>query len=512
MKLNIDLIADMLRKHFDIVDESVRHEELFLEQMLLLTDKKFFLEGKVYVAEGSKLPIKPLLKGACAIVSIGTSPENYKKADCDYIELEKDVNISEVVNIIQETYDKYNKWEEKLRNVIDCEYNIEKLLYLTLPLLENPIYLHDKDFHFIAYAEVPGMPGGMDIYNVKKNGGRFSLESLNELRDTPNFEKTFETRKPTFHTDTGECSYIYDNVLFSGEYWGRLFVDERNRTFNKGDRAVIGKLRSEIERMLERYSAKVGKGLRALEQEIHRMLNGKPIDFNMAEIKLKEAGWDRKGPFYCFLLKVEEIDLRLNTIVNICENIEDKLSNSMVFSYENHIVGVVCVKNKRNVLYEIENCLHAFRLHIGISLRCDDFYEIPIYYKQAFIAIDYGIRECSSKWAHYFEEHSFSYMLDCALKEFEPKSFFPEALVKLMEHDEEKATSYVETLRSYLENDSSPARAMKELFVQRSTFLYRLDRIQEIMEDDLKDPERKLQYLMAFNLHDRFNKMKGIYR
>ena len=71
-----------------------------------------------------------------------------------------------------------------------------------------------------------------------------------------------------------------------------------------------------------------------------------------------------------------------------------------------------------------------------------------------------------------------------------------------MEHDEEKATSYVETLRSYLENDSSPARAMKELFVQRSTFLYRLDRIQEIMEDDLKDPERKLQYLMAFNLHD----------
>lgn len=510
MKLNIDLIADMLRKHFRIVEEGVKHEELLLEQLLLITDSQLFLEGKVYVARGSQLPVKPLFKGACAVISIGSAPENYRKADCDYLELEEHINISEAVNIVQEAYDKYNKWEESLQEVLDSEYDIKKLLTLTVPLLENPIYLHDKDFHFVSYAEVPGMPGGMDVYNIEKNGGKFSLKSINELRDTPDFEKTFETRKPTFHIDTGECSYIYDNVWLNGEYWGRLFVDERNRPFEKGDCALIGKLKDMIERMIERYNGKSGKGFRALEQEIIKMLEEKPIDFNLAERELENAGWDRRGPFYCFALKVEEVDLRLNTITNICENIEDKLKDSLVFPHGNSVVGIVYGKNRVSILKDVERALQIFRLHIGVSLRCDDFYHIPAYYKQTSVAIEYGIRENSCKWVHYFEEHSFEYMLDCCMRDFEPRFFEPEGLIRLMEHDEEKATSYVQTLRAYLENDSSPARAMKELFVQRSTFLYRLDRIQEITGEDFKNPEKKLQYLMAFNLRDRFNKLKGM--
>lgn len=510
MKLNIDLITDMLRKHFDIIEENVKHEKLVLEQLLLLTDKNLFLEAKVYVAKGEELPEKPLLKGPCAVVSIGTASEQYKRADCDYIELSEDVNISEVVNVIQAAYDKYNKWEERLKETVESEYDIKKLLTLTLPLLENPIYLHDKDFHFIAYAEVPGMPGGMDIYGIEKSGGRFSMKSINELRKTPNFEKTFETRTPTFHIDTGECSYIYDNLWISNEYWGRLFVDERNRGFQKSDCAIIGKLRVEIERMIQKYNGKLKQGFNSLSQEVVHMLNGKPIDFNIIERELEEAQWDRNGPFYCFVLKIEEIDLKLNTTVNICENIADKLKNSLVFPYKKDIVGIIYSGDKYDIFRDIENCLQHFNLHMGLSLKCTDFYDMLTYYKQAYISVDYGVRENSCKWIHYFGEHTFSYMLDCCLKEFEPETFYPESLTKLVEHDNEKSTSYVETLRSYLENDSSPTRAMKELFVQRSTFLYRLDRIQEITGEDIKDPKTKLQFLMAFKLQDRFNKMKGI--
>ena len=87
---------------------------------------------KIYVADGRKLPQKPLLKGACSVISIGEAPENYMKANCDYVELSEDVDISEVVNTIQEAYDIYGKWEERLNNIINNGNDVQKLLDVTL--------------------------------------------------------------------------------------------------------------------------------------------------------------------------------------------------------------------------------------------------------------------------------------------------------------------------------------------------------------------------------------------
>lgn len=507
MKLNIDLIADAVKTRFIILNKSIKHDELILDQVYLLADKNVFLEGKIYVVEGNKLPVKPLFKGPCAIISVGLIGENYFKSDCDYIELEEQVNISEVVNLIQETFDKYNKWNEKIQSVI-CESNdIQEVLSQTTPVLGNPIYLHDKDFHFIAYSEIPGMPGGMDIYDIKRNGGKFSLESLYELRDTPNFEKTFESKKATFHIDTGELGYIYYNIWVNDEYWGRLFVDERNRHFTKGDIAIVGKIGKEIERMLKKEKGYIKKVSHGFKEELKKMFDGNPIDYSMIEGVLEKLNWSHRGPYYCFKIKVEDIDIKLNSGVNISENIECLIKDSIVFPYKDNVVGIVYTENIENVSLQIENCLKAFELHIGVSLKCNDFYDLPVYYKQTEISIEYGVRECGHKRLHYFEEHTFNYMLDCCLKEFNPEVFYPPSLVKLIEYDQKKSTSYSETLKAYLDNDSSPARAMKELFVQRSTFLYRLDRINEIMGEELKNPEIKMHYLLAFRLEERWNKL-----
>ena len=55
---------------------------------------------------------------------------------------------------------------------------------------------------------------------------------------------------------------------------------------------------------------------------------------------------------------------------------------------------------------------------------------------------------------------------------------------------------------------------MKELYVQRSTLLYRLERINEIADTNLKDPNTKLHYMLAFALHDRWEEREqlGLYQ
>ena len=48
-------------------------------------------------------------------------------------------------------------------------------------------------------------------------------------------------------------------------------------------------------------------------------------------------------------------------------------------------------------------------------------------------------------------------------------------------------------------NNESTDKA-RELFIQRSTFLYRLDRIKEILQSELDDPEEIFYLELSFRL------------
>jgi len=504
MNLNMDLIADALREDFKINKESVVSESLMLEQARLFAGGTEFLSGIVYVTRGESLPVKPFFEGHCGIVSIGPSDKSYvASSSCDYIELGESATIEDVFNHIQETYKKHNKWYLDMYEALSNESGIQALLDLAIPMIGNPVYFHDRNYRFIAYAEIPGMPGGDDIFDIKKNNGRMSLDAITELKNTPYFEKTFETDKPTFHVDAGELNYIYNNIRVGGEYWGRLFVDERVRSFMKGDYAVIGVLSDMIVKAVAGRRLTPGTRYRFLEQKLVSLLEGKNVEMNELNDELRLNGCEIGNDWFCFQLQLSDVDLLLNTKINLCELIESRLPDCVTFPYEDFVIGIVRVEDQKETLEKIKEVLRVFKLNAGISLIFNDFYEFPMYCKQAGIALKCGKEEKSNECVHYFEDYCFSYMLDRCVDELHPEMLFPPALHKLIECDEKKSTNYVETLRAYLENDLKPAKAMKALFIQRSTFLYRLERIGEIAQVDFEDERVKTHFLIAFQLMDR---------
>jgi len=69
----------------------------------------------------------------------------------------------------------------------------------------------------------------------------------------------------------------------------------------------------------------------------------------------------------------------------------------------------------------------------------------------------------------------------------------------LSEHDDEKETAYVATLRSYFEHQGDVPAAAKALGVHANTFLYRLRRLSETANIDLDDPVECL--VLQLQLH-----------
>lgn len=69
-----------------------------------------------------------------------------------------------------------------------------------------------------------------------------------------------------------------------------------------------------------------------------------------------------------------------------------------------------------------------------------------------------------------------------------------EGPLTLRKLDGKNHTEYVPTLKTYLEQHLSATQAAKHIFIHRSTFLYRIERIREILQSELTDPE-ELFYL-----------------
>jgi DNA-binding PucR family transcriptional regulator len=110
-------------------------------------------------------------------------------------------------------------------------------------------------------------------------------------------------------------------------------------------------------------------------------------------------------------------------------------------------------------------------------------------YIQARTALDVGSRRKPYLWIHHFDQIALTYILEQATRRLPGNMLCHEGLLRLKEQDEKNQTEYVPTLQAYLECHLSATQAARQLFIHRSTFLYRLERIKEILQSDLEDPE-----------------------
>ncbi|MCL1895470.1 MAG: helix-turn-helix domain-containing protein [Clostridiales bacterium] len=509
MKLSAGMLSDCLLERFEPVCEVIRSEERLYDQVILWCEDTQFRQGKAYIGLGSGLPGKPFFDGHSAIISIGPAEKRYQKFDCDYFELPESASVPGVHNCIQAAFEKYQSWHESVLGMALAGKGLQEIVEASLPLFENPIYLHDSNYRFLASAEGRGLPGPADVYGIQENSGWLSRQELCLLRSTPSFEKTFETTKAAYHVDNGDYNIIYNNIRAGGRLRGRIFVAERVRPIKRGDYALLDELTHLIETTcFDRYYIYSGR-VRALEKQMIKLLEGEPADLNALYAGIGELDLGEPDHYCCFQIQMQKLDITMNTVIITCEHIEDELKNCYTFPYKNSIVGIVFIRPDEQEYYSavarILPVLERFSLHAGVSLPFRNILSFPKYHEQTSSALKYGRSGKSGRWLHYFEEYSFTYMMDCCIEKMPPEMLCPPAFLRLVRYDKENQTDFAATLRAYLENSSSPAKAIKALFIHRSTFMYRMERIREILGVDPDDKQTRLHLLMAFQMFDRYS-------
>ncbi|MCR5143915.1 MAG: helix-turn-helix domain-containing protein [Lachnospiraceae bacterium] len=70
-------------------------------------------------------------------------------------------------------------------------------------------------------------------------------------------------------------------------------------------------------------------------------------------------------------------------------------------------------------------------------------------------------------------------------------------LKPILDYDREHNSDLLATLRSYLYNDGSIKAVADEMYIHKNTIVYRMNKIKELIGNDLSDGQERLAYYLA---------------
>ena len=114
--------------------------------------------------------------------------------------------------------------------------------------------------------------------------------------------------------------------------------------------------------------------------------------------------------------------------------------------------------------------------------------------------MEVGNRRAPFRWIHRFDEIALYYLLEQSKGELPKELVGSQKILGLKSFDEKHHTDYYNTLMLYVRNHLNAVQTAKQLFIHRSTFLYRMEKIKELIHLDLDDYDTLLYVMMTFRM------------
>lgn len=220
----------------------------------------------------------------------------------------------------------------------------------------------------------------------------------------------------------------------------------------------------------------------SLHTVLLRALDDRMADYIAVSQALDALGWHSRHTYCCLYLQLSDMDQKNLTANSVCAYLENILTGCSAFPHGGGIVAFFNLTlsdfSMTDLMERMVHFVEDSSLNAGFSRCMNGHMNLRRQYIQAKIALQFGTRKYPDKRMHPFNDISFDYILDQATKKLPGYMLCHERLLFLQEHDDSSGSDYMRTLRCYLDNHCNVVQTARELFIHRSTLLYRLEKIQ----------------------------------
>ena len=494
MKLITELLAEELRERIHDIDCSLQLSCPPLGRPRLYLPGDSVTPGNLYLTDVASEDF--CRSGVCTIYAGGAQPV---RTPCSYIcSSEK---LSTLFNIIQEIYDRYDEWEKQLKLTLLQQSGMQALLYAARSVLSNPIYVIGNDFSLIAQHGEDELPEDRRLFDSSS-----SFEVLNSLKQDALFSHLSQEKEPFLYPDhiTGwrswTCSIIRDELPTH-----LIMLVEHQKKLRPVDGWLLSQLVTYVDYQIQHEHLDYSTDNR-MQSLLLRILSDRTASYLDISNQLTRMKWNTSDEYFCLILRQIQTDGNNLSVNMIRTQLKKRFPDSCSCIFHDEIVTFFNItrleKTLEEIMVEMKFFIRECLLRAGYSRAMRGHMYLHMQYVQAKAALDHGNQVNPYSWIHHFNDISLRFLLAETTHRLPKIMLCHEKLLLLYTYDAEQNTDYVKTLRTYLDSQLNAVHSARQLFIHRSTLLYRLNKIKEILESNLEDPDELLYLSLSLRLLD----------
>lgn len=204
-------------------------------------------------------------------------------------------------------------------------------------------------------------------------------------------------------------------------------------------------------------------------------------------------------PNYCIVVLSEKNQDTL-PFSRMKSQIVKESSNILYYEKEQKLYLLFYQLGDANLDQSFLNLITQSESYCGVSAVFDSLEQRGAFIQQADFAHDSArLLNLSSQCMYYSESLSEAFLLH-PLKKFRAENVIPEELQNLFTYDKVHETELAKTLKRYLYLRNDINKTSSALHVHRNTLIYRLNKIRDLTEVEIDDPEVAWTFQLVFRV------------
>ncbi|MEN6594909.1 MAG: helix-turn-helix domain-containing protein [Clostridiaceae bacterium] len=481
-----EFIASELKYRYPQMTEQMVHPRQPVKRPLFFEPGEQRISARIYLCFANQVEFIPTQNSENAFFLCIGQPKNQLLSKLDYCAFPAETDQTALFNFVQRLFDRLDEWSQRLKEISETGSDCAELLEAAAGMLQNPVWLCDERWHMIARAERFYPETGMAECE-------YSYKMMEQNANA------YQEGAP-FRIAGSDQTEMLCALLAAGGARFTLICAARERPFYASDESVFEFLSGYVKLMLSERKTSV-RALRpnrefdALERSLRDLIS-LPLPQDVSLQTLQRFGWTEESDFLVLAAEPKNGDLRENQAYAVCDSLENEIPDCCAFLMDSMIASVVSLPRgeEERVIAVLRAFANERGLRFGTSAVMSGYQFFPQRFKQARFSLD--AKKESGTSITLFSDAADAYLLGCATETLPAELVCMRSVCEMAQSDREHDTNYLETAERYIKNRFNAVKTAGELYIHRSTFLYRLERIKTQFGLDLDSEQPSLLRLL----------------
>lgn len=416
---------------------------------------------------------------------------------------------------VQRTFFQIFDWHNQMNEYVIQNRSLQDLLVLSEPVIGNFITVSDSSLSLMAYT--PNIECDCPTSRYLVENGYHSAETVAMFKRYNMLEQWSKATDIYVNKVHAVSPYDYacKVVRYSNAYFAHVVMICNNKLPTQGVLDLFTMLLEHLMVCFERLWRDSNGPTHIYDGLIRNLIEDRELPRDIIHERAQYAGLPVEANFR--LMKVEPVNETNALVQRFGQEILDCIPESKVTLYDGGLVVLVIrsdENNERMTVIEdsLEQMLERYNARCGMSDQFDYLSDLKQAYEQADIALRYGSCQTMLPFSgstlkgslrlYSYERYYPCYLL-CGTPEnmrLARNTRASRALRKLQDYDIQHDTNNLELLYLYLNNDRRATDTAALLHMHRNNVIYRISRIEELIDMDLNDSSTRFRLLLAYEM------------